>query len=124
MSGIVQIEKPTLKKRCRSRSISSLVATDNQNIGGLLSVGGGLDTGGCDEPFDGADCVPDVPAGVAMLPGADAVGAAEVPLLCVAPEAPPLEPGVPGAVPITDPCAPAPLPIELPLTTSSTLRFC
>ena len=55
-----------------------------------------------------------------MLPGADVVGAEEVGLLCMAPETPPLEPG---AIPV-DPCAPAPLPIELPLTTSSTLRFC
>ena len=55
-----------------------------------------------------------------MLPGADVVGAEEVGLLCMAPETPALEPG---AIPV-DPCAPAPLPIELPLTTSSTLRFC
>jgi len=68
-----------------------------------LSVGGGLDIGGCDEPFAGVVCVPDVPAGVAMLPGADEVGAGEVPLFCVAPETPPLVPDVPGVVPIDDP---------------------
>jgi hypothetical protein len=63
-----------------------------------LSVGGG-----CDEPFAGAVCVPEAPAGVAMLPGADVVGARELGLLCVAPETPPLGPRVPGAVPIADP---------------------
>jgi hypothetical protein len=63
-----------------------------------LSVGGGLDTGGCDEPLAGAVCVPEVPAGVAMLPGADVVGAAEVGLVVM-----PLEPDIPGAVPIADP---------------------
>ena len=55
-----------------------------------------------------------------MLPGADVVDGGEVELLCVAPETPPPEPG---AIPVA-PCTPAPLPIELPLTTSSTLRFC
>jgi hypothetical protein len=63
-----------------------------------LSVGGG-----CDEPFAGAVCVPEVPAGVEMLPGADVVGAGEVGLVVVLPETPPLEPDIPGAVPIADP---------------------
>ena len=62
-----------------------------------MSVGVGLDIGGGDEPFDGAACVPDVPAGVALLPGADVVNAGEVGLVCVAPEAPPPEPG---AIPV------------------------
>jgi hypothetical protein len=63
-----------------------------------LSVGGG-----CDEPFAGAVCVPEVPAGVEMLPGADVVGAGEVGLVVVLPETPPPEPDIPGAVPIADP---------------------
>ena len=84
-------------------------------------AGGGLDAGGCDEPFDGVVCVPDVPAGVAMLPGAELAGCGEMGLLCVVPETPPLEPGV---VPIAEPEVPVLLPIALPLTTSSTLRFC
>lgn len=65
--------------------------------------------------------MPDVPAGLAMLPGVDVAGSGEVGLPCVAPETPPAEPGV---VPIVDPCAPVLLPIALPLTTNSTLRFC
>ena len=58
-----------------------------------MSVGGG-----CDEPLAGAGCVPEVPAGVEMLPGADVVGAGEVGLVVM-----PLEPDIPGAVPIADP---------------------
>ena len=50
------------------------------------------------------------------------VGGCEVgELLCAVPETPPAEPGV---VPMADPEAPVLPPIELPLTTNSTLRFC
>lgn len=90
-------------------------------LGGLLSAGGELDTGGCDEPFDGVGCVPDVPAGLATLPGADVAGCGDLGFDCVAPETPPA--GL-GFVPIVDPGAPVLLPIALPLTTNSTLRFC
>ena len=84
-----------------------------------MSVGGGLDTGGCDEPFGTEVCVPDVPAGLEILAGADVAGGGEVEF--APPETPPVEPGV---VPIDAPGTPLLLPIELPLTTSSTLRFC
>src|ERR1051325_4489618 len=90
------------------------------NIGGLLSVGGGLDTGGWDEPFGADVCVPEVAAGLAILPGAD-VAAGELGLLCAPPETPPVGPGV---GPVDAPGTPLPLPIGLPLTPSSTLRFC
>lgn len=86
-----------------------------------MPVCGGFDAGGWDEPFAGTDCTPDVPAGPPVLPGLEVIGCEAPGLLCAAPETPPVEPG---AVPMADPGAPAPLPIELPLTTNSTRRFC